>query len=119
MDKTFDNGFAEKLTTAGSKVVENSGKLGEIGATAFKRLMDGQLELASAFANLGASQFQNLAKTTAPTEFLQRQKELGDSFNETLNGYVEGLRQVGAETQAAYTAVAKDFAADLGVKTAV
>ena len=115
---SFDNAFVEKTLSAGSKIAEKSGRIGEIGLSALKKMMDSQFALTSAFVELGTGQFRSLGQIAAPGEFLQCQKVLGEAFNEKLNGYVEGVREIGVETQAAYAAVTKEFAADLGLKTA-
>ena len=120
MDKTtgFGGKLFETLINAGSKSAETSSNLAGIGLSAMKKTVHSQLELTAAFAALVTSQLGSLTSVTKPGEFLQRQKEIGEVFGSKLNGYVEGLREIGVETQAAYAAVAQGVAADLGLKTA-
>lgn len=109
--------FADKIFTKGSKVLEGSGRLGQVGLDAFKQVVDSQLELGSAFAELGASQFKSLSQLGAPSELLQRQKEAAELFGGKLQSYFEQLRSIAQDTKESYVTVGKEVAADLTGKT--
>jgi len=111
-------GVVDKLLAVGQVMIENTGKINQVSLSAGKQLIDAQLGLAKAFVDFGSSQVGSIGGITAPTEFLQRQRNIGETLVGEVTGYFEGLRGIGTEAQTAYAAVARDLAAAAGLTTA-
>lgn len=112
----FASSLVDQLLASGSKVLENCEKASKISTDALKQIVDRQLELGSAFAELGAEQLKSLSTPGVPQDFLHRQKEASETFGAKLQSYFEALRGVAQETQQAYVQMGQDVAAGFSSK---
>lgn len=112
----FATTLVDQLLSSGSKAIEGAARLNQVGLSAFKQILEKQLELGKAFAELGSSQFKSLSDIGAPQDLLQRQKEAGEAFGGKLQTYFEELRGIAQDAQQAYAKAGQETAADLSSK---
>lgn len=111
-------GMVDKLLAVGQAIIENVGKINQVSLSAGQQIVDAQIGLAKAFVDFGSSQLGSIGGVTASAEFLQRQKESGETLLAEMTGYVDGLRNIGPEAQGGYSAVARELAAAAGLTSA-
>lgn len=108
----FLSSLIDPLLASGNKILAISEQASQIHLNASKEILDSQLELGSALADLGAAQLKGLSEPGAVGDLLQRQKDGMEALATKLQGSFEQLRSIATEAQQAYTKLGQDAAAD-------
>lgn len=106
--------IVDGLLASGAKILDVTERASKISLTAVKQMMDSQIELGSALADLSATQLKGFGDVNASQDVMHRQNDTASAFGAKLQTYFEQVRGVAQEAQQAWVQLGQEVTADLG-----